>query len=35
MTAARAIVARAAAGTGSALGLELERHLAVLVDLSV
>src|SRR5215469_17378263 len=35
MTAARAIPARAAAGTGSALGLELERHLAVLVDLSV
>src|SRR5215475_13428711 len=35
MTAARAMPARAAAGTGSALGLELERHLAVLVDLSV
>src|SRR5215831_13056316 len=35
MTAARAISARAAARTGSALGLELERHLAVLVDLSV
>src|SRR5690349_24866005 len=34
MTAARAIPARAA-GTGSALGLELERYLAVLVDPSV
>ena len=35
IAAARAIAARAAAGTGSALGLELERHLAVLIYLGV